>query len=108
MSTHMLFKSPNGELVRVKTGFSWQAFFVGSLRAAIRRTWLVCGLLAAGYFMIAWTGRSVATSSRFVALLLVLLGVYFCYMVFCGIYGNRWLVASLLRRGFRQTTEEKR
>ncbi|MGH8796198.1 MAG: hypothetical protein ACREXI_04010 [Caldimonas sp.] len=108
MSTHMLFKSPNGELVRVKTGFSWQAFFVGSLRAAVRRTWLVIGVLAAGYFMIAWMGRSFATSSRIVALLLALLGVYFCYMVFCGVYGNRWLVASLLRRGFRQTTEDKR
>ena len=89
MSSHILFKSPNGELVRVKTGFSWQAFFVGSLRAAVRRTWLVFGVLAIGYFMVAWMGRSFATSSRNIALLLVLLGVYFAYMLFCGTYDNR-------------------
>ena len=108
MASQILFKSPTGEVVRVKAGFSWQAFFIGSLRAVIRRTWLVFGVLGIGYVMVAWSGNSFTASSRNVALLLALLGVYFCYMVFCGIYGNRWLVASLLRRGFRQVAEEKR
>ena len=108
MASHLLFKSPDGKVVKVKLGFSWQAFFLGSLRAVVRRTWLVFGVLAIGYFMIAWMGRSFVDSSRSVALVLVLLGIYAAYMVFCGLYGNRWLIASLLRRGYRQVAEEKR
>lgn len=103
----MLFKSPTGEVVRVKIGFSWQAFFVGSLRAVVKRTWLVFGVLAIAYFMFAWMGNAFMASSSTIALLLVLLAVYFGYMVFCGVYGNRWLVASLLRRGFRQVPGDK-
>jgi hypothetical protein len=36
------------------------------------------------------------------------LAVYGCYMTVCGIYGNRWLINSLRRRGFRQVGEETR
>ena len=56
MSKYRLYKSPNGDIVRVKMGFSWQAFFVGSLSAIVRRTWLLAA----------------------VALGLVLFGVYSC------------------------------
>jgi hypothetical protein len=106
--THLLFKSPDGEVVKVKVGFSWQAFFVGSLKALIRRTWLLVGLAALVYFAVAWMGTSITASSRSVALLVVLLLGYLGYMVFCGLYGNRWLVSSLLRRGFRQVGEDRR
>ena len=41
MSTYRLYKSPNGDIVRVKMGFSWQAFFVGSLSTLVRRGWLL-------------------------------------------------------------------
>lgn len=107
MVSHMLFKSPTGEVVRVKIGFSWQAFFIGSLRAVVRRTWLVLGVLAIVYFMFAWMGNAFMARSSTIALLLFLLAVYFGYMVFCGVYGNRWLVTSLLRRGFRQVPGDK-
>jgi hypothetical protein len=36
------------------------------------------------------------------------LAAYGCYMTVCGIYGNRWLIKSLLRRGFRQIGEGPR
>ena len=108
MSSHMLFRSPDGEVVKVKVGFSWQAFFVGSLKAILRRTWLLGGLLVLGYVFYSYMGESFAESSRTVALLLALLALYFLYMLFCGMYGNRWLVASLLRRGFRQVIDESR
>jgi len=106
MASHMLFRSPEGELVKVKVGFSWQAFFIGSLKAVVRRTWLIGGLLLTGYLMYSYMGDSFTESSRSVALLVALLGLYFLYMIFCGVYGNRWLVASLLRRGFRKIGEE--
>ena len=79
MSTYRLYKSPNGDIVRVKMGFSWQAFFIGSLSTIIRRGWL----LAAVAF-------------------------YAVYMLFCGVNGNRWLSDSLRRRGFTLIGEERR
>ena len=79
MSTYRLYKSPNGDIVRVKMGFSWQAFFVGSLSTLVRRGWL----LAAVAF-------------------------YAVYMLFCGVNGNRWLSDSLRRRGFTLIGEERR
>ena len=44
MSNYRLYKSPQGDIVRVKMGFSWQAFFVGSLKAIVRRTWLLAAI----------------------------------------------------------------
>jgi hypothetical protein len=108
MSSHMLFRSPDGEVVKVKVGFSWQAFFVGSFKAILRRTWLLAALLLLGYLFYAYMGASFAESSRTIALLFALLALYFLYMLFCGVYGNRWLVTSLLRRGFRQVGDESR
>jgi hypothetical protein len=108
MSSHLLFKSPDGQVVKVKVGFSWQAFFVGSFKAVVKRTWLLVALAALVYFAVAWMGASITASSRSVALLVVLLFAYLGYMLFCGLYGNRWLVSSLLRRGFRQVGEDKR
>lgn len=102
MASHLLFKSPTGEVVQVKTGFSWQAFFVESLRALVKRTWLVVCALTIVYGVMTWMGGAVPAGSRNIALLLVFLGFYFGYMLLCGLYANRWLVTSLLRRGFRQ------
>ena len=108
MAMHMLFRSPDGEVVKVKVGFSWQAFFLGSAKAIVRRTWLIATLLLIVGAMYAWMGSDAFTaSSRSAALLFALIGLYMLYMVFCGVYGNRWLVASLLRRGFRKVGEEK-
>ena len=45
-------------------------------------------------------------SSGSIARLLVGLDVYLVYMIFCGFNGNRWLVSSLLHRGFRLVDEE--
>jgi hypothetical protein len=56
--------------------------------------------------MYSYMGDAFTESSRTVALLLALLGLYVLYMVFCGAYANRWLIASLLRRGFRKIGEE--
>ena len=73
MSTYRLYKSPKGEIVRVKMGFSWQAFFVGSLKAIVRRTWLLAGIGLLIYLMTAFYGGAPSASSRTAALLLVLL-----------------------------------
>lgn len=108
MSRYRVYKSPTGDTVRVKTGFSWQACFLGSISALLRRAWLMiaAGLtffLAEFYFV-----GGPAPTSRMAALGLALLGVYAVYMVFCGINGNRWLCDSLRRRSYTLIGEERR
>ena len=108
MSTYRLYKAPNGDIVRVKMGFSWQAFFFGSLKAIVRRTWLLALVGLVFYVMSALYGDAPTATSRTAALLLVLLGFYAVYMLFCGVNGNRWLGDSLRRRGFTLVGEERR
>ena len=102
MTTRLLFKSPDGDLVRVDVGFSWQAFFIGSLRTMLKYTWPFFCALPVAYFVFARKGNGLPTSTRVIALLLIAAVVYIGFMLFCGLYGNRWLVASLRRRGYRQ------
>jgi fatty acid desaturase len=108
MSIYRLYKSPQGEIVRVKMGFSWQAFFVGSLKAIVRRTWLLAVVGLAFYLIFAFYNGAPTATSRTAALLLLLLGFYGVYMLFCGVNGNRWLDDSLRRRGFTLVGEERR
>ena len=108
MSKYKVYKSPTGDIVRVKMGFSWRAFFVGSLSALLRqvRLLIVVGvLLFVGY---AYTRGVPAPSSRTTALALALLGLYAVYMLFCGVNGSRWLSDSLRRRGYVLIGEESR
>ena len=108
MRTYRLFKSPNGDIVKVKMGFSWQAFFIGSLKAMVRRTWLL-GIVAVLFYLSSplFSGAPTA-SSRTAALALVLLAFYAVFMLFCGVNGARWVSDSLRRRGFTLVGEEKR
>jgi hypothetical protein len=108
MCTYRLYKSPEGDIVRVKMGFSWQAFFIGSLKAIIRRTWLL-GVVGGTLYVssVYYNCTTPTASSRTEALILVLLGFYGVYMLFCGVNGNRWLTDSLRRRGFTMVGEER-
>jgi fatty acid desaturase len=105
---YRLYKSPHGDIVRVKLGFSWQAFFVGSLKAIVRRTWVIVAVAALVYLMAAFYGGAPGATPRIAALVLVLLVFYAAYMLFCGVNGNRWLDDSLRRRGFTMVGEERR
>lgn len=107
MSRYRLFKSPDGDIVRVKQGFSWQAFFVGSLSAIARRAWLLATVGASFYVGQAYLDGAPTPTSRTAALGLVLVGFYAVYMLFCGVNGNRWLGDSLRRRGFTLVGEER-
>jgi len=108
MSTYRLYKSPHGDIVRVKLGFSWQAFFVGSLKAIVRRTWFLFAVALMFYVVVAFHSGAPTTTSRTAALILVVLAFFGVYMLFCGVNGNRWLSDSLRRRGFTLVGEERR
>ena len=107
-SRYKVYKSPTGDIVRVKMGFSWQAFFVGSLSAILRRLWLLAIVACLFYANEAYFGGAPTPTSRTAALALLLLGIYAVYMLFCGVHGNRWLSDSLRRRGFTLIGEEKK
>lgn len=108
MRTYRLFKSPTGEVVRVRMGFSWRAFFIGSLKAIVRRVWLIAIVAALFAFNAANLTGAPTGNSRTIALAVALLCVYAVYMLFCGVNGSRWLVDSLRRRGFTMVGEEQR
>ena len=108
MSTYRLYKSPNGDIVRVKMGFSWQAFFVGSLTAVVRRTWLLAVVGALYYAGETFYNGPPTPTSRTLGVALAALAFYAVYMLFCGVNGNRWLSDSLRRRGFTLIGEERR
>ncbi|HEY3634983.1 MAG TPA: hypothetical protein VGK95_08025 [Caldimonas sp.] len=108
MSTYRLYKSPNGDIVRVKMGFSWRAFFVGSLQAVIRRTWLLFAVGGLYYAGEAYFNGAPTPTSRTAGVALAGLAFYAVYMLFCGVNGNRWLRDSLRRRGFTLIGEERR
>jgi hypothetical protein len=108
MSRYRVYKSPNGDIVRVKMGFSWRAFFVGSLTALVRRVWLLLAVASLFFLSEAYSGGAPTPTSRTAALALVLVALYAAYMLFCGVHGNRWLSDSLRRRGFTLIGEERR
>src|ERR1700712_1848281 len=100
MSKYRLYKSPEGDIVRVKMGFSWQAFFVGSLSAIVRRTWLLAAVAFIYYMGERFYTGAPPAPARPLGFAVAGLGFYAVYMLFCGVTGNRWLSDSLRRRGF--------
>ena len=90
MSKYRLYKSPEGDIVRVKMGFSWQR----SSSARSRRSSGAPGCCAVAFIYYVGetfyngaptpTSRTPASRSR-------ALGFYAVYMLFCGVNGNRWL-----------------
>ena len=108
MCTYRLYKSPHGDIVRVKMGFSWHAFFIDSLKAIVRRTWVLGAVALLFYLSYAFFNGAPTASSRIGAFAFALLGLYALYMLFCGVNGARWLSDSLHRRGFILIGEERR
>ena len=107
MSTYRLFQSPDGKVVRVKQGFSWQAFFVGSLTTLVRRLWWLAVLALVAWYAVGVTEGVPDLGTRGIAFAAAFGALCFLYMVFCGCFGNRWLQESLRRKGFRMVGEER-
>jgi len=90
---------PRHGIALVKQGFSWPAFFFGSLWALARRVYLLFFLMSvldiAFWFI---TGYAAAQGGSG----LVLLGLCgtLAYAVVRGKYGNAWLQSFLVSRGY--------
>jgi len=87
--------------IRIRSGFSWPAFFFGAWWAAAHRLWfpafpiLALIELFAGFFVY----RAEALGAP--GLLLLASTASLIYRMVCGHYGNRWLVARLDARGYK-------
>ena len=99
----VVFERGAAEVVGVRVGFSWPAFFFGSLWAIVKHAW---GLFAFLLLVDAalWFGSGYAAQSRSAFLLLLFLAANLAYAIVRGVYGNRWLVGSLRSRGFVQVS----
>lgn len=90
---------PSGKVAQVKVGFSWPAFFLGPLWAIVKRLWLHFLILimvaqALNFFM----DHALSQDNLPSALLSIAMSL--SYPFACGFYGNRWLLKTLLKRGY--------
>src|SRR6201985_982424 len=95
------FLDPGRDYVRVKTGFSWPAFFCGVLWASAKKLWGLLFLMLLVEALLYALGAAIQAGGN-VSLVFAQLGVQLAYLVLRGCYGNAWWRASLLRRGYRR------
>lgn len=96
-----LYFNPAEGMVAVKAGFSWPAFLFGSLWAAARRMWLPYFAAMSVVDVALWFVTGYAEGQGHGVLALAGLAAALAYAVIRGRFGNRWLAASLVRRGYR-------
>lgn len=95
----ILLRHPKRGYVTLRQGFSLPAFFLGSIWALVKRTWLAfIGL----FFVeaVLWYLSGVATVRRDAITLLGLMLINVAFAIFRGKHANRWLLHSLLRHGY--------
>ncbi len=93
---------PERGMVRVKTGFSWPAFFFGTLWAVAKRLWLVALAMCVPELAI-WfcSGRAEARGDVGLACAGLLFQIVYRWL--CGRYANAWWRARLVAQGYRPT-----
>ena len=98
--------NPERGFVRVKTGFSWPAFFFGTLWAIAKGLWLVALAMLVPEAAI-WFCSGYAEAHGAGALALAGLLFQVGYRIAWGRYGNTWWRAKLVRQGYRPTGSNK-
>lgn len=89
------------DAVLVKQGFSWPAFFLGTLWAAVKRLWWPVFPVLCLLEVLLWFLSGYAAAQGAVGLTLLALAGRLAYAWGCGCLGNRWWRDQLLRRGYR-------
>ena len=87
----------------VKEGFSWPAFFFGSLWAAVKGMWYPHFVLMLLVDAVFWFGTGYAEARNMGGVALFLLCATLVYAVLRGRFGNRWRMASLRSRGYAES-----
>jgi len=104
MKTFDIYCHPVSAIEAVKVGFSWPAFFFGSLWMLDKGLWGRAGLWLVSYAAV----RLVATLADTVQggdyFGLFLMGLLAALALIAGANGNRWWVQRLLKRRYRRMT----
>ena len=101
MMKKVTYFHPRQGLRVVKRGFSWPAFFFGSLWAAVNRLWMPVFILMVLFETLLWLVGGVAAAQRMQGLAWSAAGLSLAYACLRGLLGNRWIENSLPRRGYR-------
>ena len=96
------YTNPERGFVRVKTGFSWPAFFFGTLWAAAKGLWLVALAMLVPEALL-WFCSGYAEARGYGGLALAGFLFQIAYRGVVGRYANAWWRARLVRRGYRST-----
>ena len=100
MAKHVYFLHETKGAMKVKQGFSWPAFFFGSLWAAVKGMWLPHFLVLAVIDVILWVATGFAEASGAAGPALLGLAASLIYAIVRGKRGNAWLTASLTSKGY--------
>jgi hypothetical protein len=98
--------NPNRGFVRVKTGFSWPAFFFGGMWAVVKGLWLAALAMFVLDALI-WFCSGYAEARGQGGLALAGLVFQIGYWVLRGRHANDWWRARLVRRGYRPTSAKR-
>ena len=99
MKKIIVLMHPSRKVAQVKVGFSWPAFLLGPLWAFVKRLWWHFFALILVLKMTNFV-TDYALSSKSLLSIFLDLGISLTYMGICGVYGNRWLMKTLLKRGY--------
>lgn len=91
---------PNQQIVEVKEGFCWPAFFFGGLWALVRREWLLALAMLLVFGGLVFVDEAFVRGQRSLTRVALMLVAYVAYMLICGLKGNAWRRAALQRRGY--------
>ena len=98
MQEYRVYKHPVGEIVAIKKGWSWPAFFLGCFWALYKKMWGIgFGVLIASILLYGTVGISSNGG-------LILNILNFIIAIIFGVQGNGWVELALKRRGFDYLT----
>lgn len=102
MAKYVSLQSPHGEVVEIKAGFSWPAFFFGPIWGILARVWGQLPTMLAAWLALVMFDELVVQPSGNLVLFLLMGPLYIGYMYVCGKNGNRWVTQNLEKRGFNR------
>jgi hypothetical protein len=104
MKMFNIYVHPVAAIEAVKVGFSWPAFFFGSLWMLDKGLWGRAALWLGGYLGVRRAAILVDKIQGGEYLSVFLMGTLVFMALVAGINGNRWREQSLLKRGYGRMT----
>jgi len=101
MKTFNVYKHPTQGIEAVKVGFSWPAFFFGTIWMLVKKLWGLAGAFFAAYIVLLLIEKVTDQSGEGG---LLLAAGYFTGWLVPAFKGNKWREENLSKRGYEQLT----